>query len=506
MNQATIPIRFDKSHLTSIGSRLYAQSLDLTRELVANAYDADASKVDIKIDGNNLVVEDNGSGMNRLAIEQYFTIGSPYKKHHPLTPYFKRNRIGEFGIGKFAVLSLCDRFELYTQTKDYAATIIFDRLDFESNNEWTIPIIEHNKKGSIKTGTRVTLFALKRPLHMQDLERHLSQVFPLTDKNFSININGIGLQPHYIAGRRFKINESTKFGVIKGEIVLASLMIPREIMGIGIRVKGILIKRDTFQLEHRHSISFKRLTGEVNADFLPITTSRSEFIIDTSQYKIFYAIIQNKLKKVIRQIEKSSLSYADKKAEKTLVNVLGLIRQALRKNNDIFFDNNLPLFTTKREKKNEQISDNIIGKSLANKTNHKLKKGITGEMKSALETAIKKLKPKIRRPVRTILRDDKRIIKKVKIGGVEFLVSFAHLGTEEKESFTEGGIIFINRDHELFKKTEKKIELTSYHLIRLVTQELIKLTSTNNLDVAYDWQGRLINDAFVKIKNETDNG
>lgn len=42
MAQKTIPITFDKSHLTTIGTRLYAESLDLVRELVANAYDADS--------------------------------------------------------------------------------------------------------------------------------------------------------------------------------------------------------------------------------------------------------------------------------------------------------------------------------------------------------------------------------------------------------------------------------------------------------------------------------
>lgn len=77
-----------------------------------------------------------------------------------------------------------------------------------------------------------------------------------------------------------------------------------------------------------------------------------------------------------------------------------------------------------------------------------------------------------------MLRDKNRIVKKVKIEGSEFLVSFTHLGETEKESFTEGSIIFINRDHPLFKKLEGKSEITLYHLIRLVSQEIIKLGSS----------------------------
>ena len=102
MNSPFITIRFDKSHLSSIGARFYSQSLDLIRELVANAYDADATKVNIVVDSENLTVEDNGSGMNREGIEQYFTIGSPFKRENPTSTVFKRIRIGEFGIGKFA--------------------------------------------------------------------------------------------------------------------------------------------------------------------------------------------------------------------------------------------------------------------------------------------------------------------------------------------------------------------------------------------------------------------
>jgi len=131
MSQAFIPIQFDKSHLSTIGERLYTQSLDLVRELVANAYDADATVVKIRVDDSSIVVEDNGLGMDKEGLRQYLTIGSSFKKQNPLSPKLKRVRIGEFGIGKFAALSVCDRFEIYTRSKGYAATLIFNRQDFE---------------------------------------------------------------------------------------------------------------------------------------------------------------------------------------------------------------------------------------------------------------------------------------------------------------------------------------------------------------------------------------
>lgn len=48
--------------------------------------------------------------MDFEGLKQYFNIGSPFKKENPKSPKFGRTRIGEFGIGKFSVLSACEHF------------------------------------------------------------------------------------------------------------------------------------------------------------------------------------------------------------------------------------------------------------------------------------------------------------------------------------------------------------------------------------------------------------
>jgi len=264
-----IPIQIDKSHLSTIGERLYTQSLDLIRELVANAYDADATVVRISVDGSTITVEDNGIGMNKDGIKQYLTIGSNFKKQNPLSPTLKRVRIGEFGIGKFAVLSICDRFEVYTKSADYSATLLFNRYDFETRNDWNIPLVEHEGQGE-GTGTRVSLFEIKKSILLLEIERHLIHIFPLNDPHFSLYLNGNKLSSKFIPGERFKVKEHTRFGEIKGEIILSSLMLTREQIGIGIRVKGIVIKRETFHIEVSHELSVKRLTGESTLIFYPL--------------------------------------------------------------------------------------------------------------------------------------------------------------------------------------------------------------------------------------------
>lgn len=109
-----ISVTFDKSHLVTIGEKLYAEKIDLIRELVSNAYDADATEVRIILEERKLVVRDNGSGMDEDGSHTYFTIGSQNKKQHDRSPRLKRYRIGEFGIGKFFALSACKVFQVET--------------------------------------------------------------------------------------------------------------------------------------------------------------------------------------------------------------------------------------------------------------------------------------------------------------------------------------------------------------------------------------------------------
>jgi len=54
-----LPVTVDKSHLITIGERLYSESIELIRELVNNAYDADATLVDISITKEFIEVRDD---------------------------------------------------------------------------------------------------------------------------------------------------------------------------------------------------------------------------------------------------------------------------------------------------------------------------------------------------------------------------------------------------------------------------------------------------------------
>ncbi|MDF0694113.1 ATP-binding protein [Aquirufa ecclesiirivi] len=117
-------IRFsvDAGVIDRLGSELVARQETAVSELVKNAYDADATKVNIRFEnsdniGGTLYIEDNGTGMTRQQlINGFMRISSTSKIHNPLSDTYKRKRAGQKGIGRFAVQRLGEKLTITTQT------------------------------------------------------------------------------------------------------------------------------------------------------------------------------------------------------------------------------------------------------------------------------------------------------------------------------------------------------------------------------------------------------
>lgn len=187
MDSATLPVRVDKSHLISIGERLYAESVELIRELVNNAYDADATEVHVMVSDEKITVRDNGIGMDLEGLREYFTIGTADKRLHPRSPKFGRLRIGQFGIGKFATLSACERFTVFTQQGSFAADVVFDKAEWaHAGDRWDLPMRLLAPGPAEGDGTTVTLFKLRRQFDLPEVERPLLEGVPLRTPGFAV--------------------------------------------------------------------------------------------------------------------------------------------------------------------------------------------------------------------------------------------------------------------------------------------------------------------------------
>jgi len=134
-----------KAHLLKLlGDELIGDDRLAIFELVKNAYDADATKVDVLLDLNSkspkIIVRDYfGQGMTKDEIlNKWMEIGtdSKRKKNRQRTPIFKRMPLGEKGVGRLAIHKLGSTLKLNTKAKNHP--------EIEVSIDWPSLIEESN--------------------------------------------------------------------------------------------------------------------------------------------------------------------------------------------------------------------------------------------------------------------------------------------------------------------------------------------------------------------------
>ena len=137
----------------------FSNPLDLVREAISNAYDADAKEIKIKFQVDSyygesilrITIEDNGSGMNREGLQSFFDLGNSLRRTDD-------NAIGEKGHGtkvffnsrKIEVTTWKDGTEFHAVMNDpfrnlydrKIPVVQVDEKDSETNTSGTIIVID----------------------------------------------------------------------------------------------------------------------------------------------------------------------------------------------------------------------------------------------------------------------------------------------------------------------------------------------------------------------------
>ena len=109
--------------LASILGESYRSSEYALKELIDNAWDAEAAEVRITVptilSEDPIIIEDDGSGMKPAEVrDEYLNIANPrWTRKGDRTPNKNRLVKGRRGVGKFAGLILASRMELETTAK-----------------------------------------------------------------------------------------------------------------------------------------------------------------------------------------------------------------------------------------------------------------------------------------------------------------------------------------------------------------------------------------------------
>ena len=110
-----------------LGVQNFTNAESAILELVKNAYDAEVLNLTIKFNENQLIIEDDGIGMNAEDIKKYWMhIGKSQKKYNIIDKNNK-NRVlaGSKGLGRFALARLGENIRLFNKN---GTKIIIDNL------------------------------------------------------------------------------------------------------------------------------------------------------------------------------------------------------------------------------------------------------------------------------------------------------------------------------------------------------------------------------------------
>lgn len=356
MSEAKFQMSINLQVLNHLGLNLYSNTSAVLSEVVANAWDADATDVKIKIDGDTISIADNGIGMNLLDINnKYLTVGYQKRSESGKSPIFHRPVMGRKGIGKLSLFSIANIVEVYSKKGEEINGFKIDtnslREAIKSNDTYYPVELPTDGISFTGNGTKIILSDLKKKrtaalaTHLrQRLARRFGIIGAKNNFNVSINDEDIVVSDrNYLSKAQcvwmflpeedpdeFKedIKSQTKSEKIKlikelpsaitiGEVPyritgwIATCSEPKELDDdenlnrIVIMVRGKMAKEDIFSEIGTTALYSKYVYGELSADFLDLddeaditTSSRQDFFEDDERYIALKEFIKKALSSV----------------------------------------------------------------------------------------------------------------------------------------------------------------------------------------------------------------
>ncbi|WP_299583552.1 ATP-binding protein [uncultured Sunxiuqinia sp.] len=168
-----------RSHILSLlGDELIGSDNLALFELVKNAYDADASRAEIRFinlgqEDIAIVIEDDGVGMSREVLENsWLEIGTDFKrgKNRKISNKYSRESLGEKGVGRLAVHKLATDITLETRDEETNESFrlsfnwpsLIGKAKYIEDTEVTLRREKNLSFLGEKHGTRITLNNLRK--------------------------------------------------------------------------------------------------------------------------------------------------------------------------------------------------------------------------------------------------------------------------------------------------------------------------------------------------------
>jgi uncharacterized protein (TIGR02391 family) len=275
-------------------------------ELIANAYDACATEVHVRlydVNEKKVVIQDNGVGMSFEQVNDYFLRIGRNRREEKQESSCERTPTGKKGLGKLALFGIGDTIDITTIQNhkgvnfklDWNEIIAWHGSDYEPKFEK----IEHSE---LESGTTITLTNLKRKtgFPVDEYAESLSKLFDFTsDFTIYVSLND---------GEAIKVDNMLKYesiipefewniqdvinanetaysyrDEIQGKIITTEKPLSANERGITLFANGRLVNSPEFFGPSESSHFYSYATGWLNVDFID---NWDEDVISTNRQSI----------------------------------------------------------------------------------------------------------------------------------------------------------------------------------------------------------------------------
>ena len=325
MNEKKLIMTFDPNTIEHLGIKMYSYIPNALAELIANSYDARASKVEIILeDGEErkIIVKDNGDGMDLEDINKKFLrIGRNKREEEGRkSSDGKRLITGKKGLGKLALFGIGDTIEISTIKNNKKIVFKLDWNDLKATKEHDYyPKLLEEKKSLDDTGTTITLYNLKRKSEFDigSLSISISKLFNLFSDNFKVFLIKDDL--------RIEVNNQLKYSQvesqfefifpeyskeisseyeykteIRGKILTSEKPLGPAFRGITLFANGRMVNAPEFFGRSESSHFYSYVTGWLDVDFLD---NLEKDVISTNRQSLDWSLeITEKLKIFLQKL------------------------------------------------------------------------------------------------------------------------------------------------------------------------------------------------------------
>jgi hypothetical protein len=326
-------IKFDPQTIEHLGVKMYSTLPPVLAELISNAYDADAEKINIEFqnDPKSIVITDDGNGMSHKELNKsYLVIGRNRRNNNTdISPNKKRKVTGRKGLGKLAMFGIAQTLQIESVQNNLknGFTINYQKMISTSSGDYQPEdLFNEDTQCSNDNGTKIILTDIQRSsnFNINSIAKSLASRLNFFNNNdFEINLS---LDDESICiDRQYKMDnlesefrwelDNNIFSAIKDFIdvhsvtgYLASTKKPisgnKDLLGVALFARGKLVNnRSFYEIQTSSSHAYGYITGEIHIDYIDddedyISTARDSLIWSNSDLKLLSEFLQTLIKSV----------------------------------------------------------------------------------------------------------------------------------------------------------------------------------------------------------------